>query len=150
MTGATFTLSPSHWLALAFVLGILEALFPGAVFLWFAVAAGIVAALGALFPLGWRLEVILFGLLALGAVATYRAWRARQAPEPMSALNRRGLRYEGQVCELIEPIVGGQGRARVGDGVWTVSGPDLPAGSRVRVVGVDGTVLRVERLGETS
>jgi membrane protein implicated in regulation of membrane protease activity len=35
------------------------------------------------------------------------------------------------------------GKARLGDGVWKVSGPELPAGTRVRVVGVDGVVLKV-------
>jgi membrane protein implicated in regulation of membrane protease activity len=42
---------------------------------------------------------------------------------------------------LIEAIEQGSGKARLGDGVWKVSGPELPAG--VRVVGVDGIVLKV-------
>jgi membrane protein implicated in regulation of membrane protease activity len=40
--------------------------------------------------------------------------------------------------------VRGNGKARVGDGYWKVRGPDLPAGSAVRVTGVEGTVLIVE------
>jgi membrane protein implicated in regulation of membrane protease activity len=32
---------------------------------------------------------------------------------------------------------------RVGDTTWQVAGPELPAGARVRVVGVEGTLLRV-------
>jgi membrane protein implicated in regulation of membrane protease activity len=32
----------------------------------------------------------------------------------------------------------------VGDGTWTVSGPDLPAGTAVRVTAVDGNILVVE------
>jgi membrane protein implicated in regulation of membrane protease activity len=48
---------------------------------------------------------------------------------------------------LLEPISGGYGRARVGDSVWKVSGPELPAGTRVRVTGADGTVLTVEAAG---
>src|SRR6185312_15010415 len=49
----------------------------------------------------------------------------------------------GQRYELIEPIINGRGKARVGDGQWLVSGPDLPAGSTVEVVAVQGTTLKV-------
>jgi inner membrane protein len=36
------------------------------------------------------------------------------------------------------------GKVHVDDTQWRVSGVDSPAGKRVRVVGVDGAVLRVE------
>jgi membrane protein implicated in regulation of membrane protease activity len=62
--------------------------------------------------------------------------------QPM--LNQRGLQYVGQVLELVEPIDHGFGKVRVGDTVWKVSGADAPVGSRVRVIGADGAVLKVE------
>jgi membrane protein implicated in regulation of membrane protease activity len=34
---------------------------------------------------------------------------------------------------------------RIGDGVWKVSGPALAAGTTVRVTGVDGAVLTVQK-----
>ena len=49
----------------------------------------------------------------------------------------------GQVFHLTEAIVDGRGRMKVADTMWRVAGPDLPAGAKVRVVGVEGTVLRV-------
>ena len=49
----------------------------------------------------------------------------------------------GQRYQLIEPIVNGRGKALVGDGQWLVSGPDLPLGSTVEVVAVEGTTLKV-------
>ncbi|MGT2486861.1 NfeD family protein [Methylobacterium oryzae CBMB20] len=33
---------------------------------------------------------------------------------------------------------------RFDDTLWRVEGPDLPAGVRVRVIAVGGTILRVE------
>jgi inner membrane protein len=113
------------------------------VFLWFAIAAALVGALSFLLPLGWQAEVVLFGVLALASIAVWRQLRRDGAAAAGSPLNKRGQQYEGQVCELLEPIHNGTGRARIGDGVWTVSGPDLPAGARVRVVAVEGTVLTV-------
>jgi len=34
----------------------------------------------------------------------------------------------------------------LGDTVWRVSGPELPVGQRVRIVGSDGAVLKVEAI----
>ncbi len=38
----------------------------------------------------------------------------------------------------------GRGSVSSGDTIWRVKGPELAAGTRVKVVGVDGTVLKVE------
>jgi inner membrane protein len=46
---------------------------------------------------------------------------------------------------LDEAIVRGYGRIRVGDSSWRVTGPDCPAGAKVRVIAIEGgTLLRVE------
>jgi membrane protein implicated in regulation of membrane protease activity len=102
-------------------------------------------------PIGWQVQVVLFGVLSLGAIAVWRQLRGRRpSVSPLPLLNRRGRQYEGQVCEVVDAIVNGYGKARVGDGVWTIQGPDLPAGARVRVVSVDGTVLKVVAAEEPS
>ena len=56
----------------------------------------------------------------------------------------RGDSLVGKTIVLDTPILGGQGRVKLGDGSWTVTGPDMVAGSRVRVAAVSGTELRVE------
>ncbi|MFM1886349.1 MAG: hypothetical protein RL026_1506 [Pseudomonadota bacterium] len=137
-----------HWWILAAALAAAETLVPGAVAIWFAVAAGVVGALLLLIPLPWALQLVLFGALGL---ATTWAWRRYRVEPPADAaaatLNQRAAALAGQVLVLAEPIVDGTGRARLGDGVWLVRGPDLPAGTRVRVIAVDGAALRVEAAG---
>ncbi|HTB35822.1 MAG TPA: NfeD family protein, partial [Reyranella sp.] len=59
-------------------------------------------------------------------------------------LNARGDSLVGRTIVLDAPILGGQGRVKLGDGSWTVTGPDMVAGSRVRVAAVHGNELRVE------
>ena len=44
----------------------------------------------------------------------------------------------------VEGIVDGRGRLKIGDAFWRAEGPDLPQGTRVRVVAVDGTAVQVE------
>ena len=59
-------------------------------------------------------------------------------------LNRRSDALVGRVFTLEKPIMDGSGSVRVDDTVWRVSGPDSPAGSKVKVVRADGASLTVE------
>lgn len=134
-----------HWWIAAAGLGIIEALVPGAVAVWFAAAAAVVGALLFVIPLAWQLQLILFGVLSIGALAMWRYWkRAHPETSDLPWLNQRAAQYIGQVCVLSEAIMQGNGRARVGDGYWKVRGPDLPIGTPVRVTAVEGTVLIVQ------
>ena len=58
-------------------------------------------------------------------------------------LNRRDGGYVGRVFTLDKPIVDGVGTVRIDDTVWRVTGPDMPAGKRVRVEHADGAMLHV-------
>src|SRR3954469_22425912 len=133
-----------HWLVLAVVLAAAETFLPGAVALWFAAAAAVIGLLLVVIPIPWQWQLIGFGVLGIVALLLFRSYRQRypQADEQPN-LNQRGQQYVGRELVLIDAIEQGSGKARLGDGVWKVSGPELPAGARVRVVGVDGTILKV-------
>ena len=135
------------WWMLALVLIALEVVLPGYFMLWIGIAAGVTGVLMLLMPeLSFLAQAIAFAVLAFASCAVYwyglrpRLQRDRPGSE---RLNRRGEQMIGQRYVLIEPIINGRGKARVGDGQWLVSGPDLPLGSIVEVLGVDGTTLRV-------
>jgi membrane protein implicated in regulation of membrane protease activity len=134
-----------HWWVLAVVLLALEVAAPGTFFLWLAMAAGAVGLIVLVLPdLYWQVQVLLFAVFGVVAVGAWRLYAKRlpqQSDDP--TLNRRGEQYVGQVFHLTEPITDGRGRMKVDDTIWRVAGPDLPAGAKVRVVGVEGTVLRV-------
>jgi membrane protein implicated in regulation of membrane protease activity len=49
----------------------------------------------------------------------------------------------GKLATLAEPIKNGRGRIKLGDTLWRVSGPDLPAGTQVRVVSAADTDLEL-------
>jgi membrane protein implicated in regulation of membrane protease activity len=55
------------------------------------------------------------------------------------------MQYVGRDFTLAAPVVNGQGKLSIDDTIWKVEGEDLPEGTQVRVVGVDGTILRIER-----
>ncbi len=135
-----------HWWILAAVLAGIEALAPGMFFIWFGAAAGLVGLAALVVPgLGWEWEAVLFVLLAAAAVFVGRRFLRRRAPETDDpALNRRGERYIGRRFTVETPIVNGRGSLKVDDGVWRASGPDMPAGRQVKVVGIEGSILKVE------
>ena len=140
-------LAPWHWALLGIVLVILEILAPGIYLLWLGIAAGLVGGLLWLFPeLGWQAQFIAFAILSIASVALGRAWLARNpSPTDELTLNRRGEQYIGRVVTLEEPIVNGLGKIRLDDTTWKIEGPDCEAGSRVRISGTEGVVLRVEK-----
>lgn len=93
--------------------------------------------------------MIWFSLFATCVFGTYfwLNYRARQRDlQRPTAEHRLGVRYIGQAVELKAPIQDGVGKVRLGNIDWVIRGPNLPAGARVRVTGVDGSVLLVDRL----
>lgn len=135
-----------HWWIVAAVLAAAETFIPGALAIWFAAAALLLGAVLLVLPIPWQLQLVLFG--ALSVVATMLWWRYGRAKVDESTqptLNQRGQQYIGRILPLAEPIEGGTGKVELGDTVWLVNGADAPAGTRVKVVGVKGAVLQVER-----
>lgn len=134
------------WLAAAAALGIAELLVPGVFLVFLALAAAIVGVtalvLADLPPIA---QFGAFVAWSVVAVLIGRRWY-RDYPVETSdpLLNDRLARLIGTTVTVVEPIAGGRGRVRVGDGEWPATGPDLPAGAQARIVGASGTVLTVE------
>ncbi|MEP7454329.1 NfeD family protein [Phyllobacterium sp. SB3] len=140
-----------NWIVLGLVLMILEVAAPGIFFLWFGIAAlivgGLVILIGDALAIGWQVQVILFLVLSLIAVFMGRKLvGATDAESDEPLLNRRGEQLIGQIVTLEEATVNGRGRARIGDSLWRVTGPDLPAGTPVKIIGIDQGTLQVEAI----
>ncbi|UKE72227.1 NfeD family protein [Xanthomonas graminis] len=134
------------WGALTLLLFAAEALAPGAFMLWmgFAAAAVFVAVL-VLPGISLLVQIGAFVVLSFVSIQVYRTWfRGRDRVSDRPLLNRRAEQLIGRVVMLDQPIQAGRGRAKVDDAFWVVGGPDLPAGSTVRIVGVDGMTLLVQ------
>lgn len=140
------------WLALAVLLLILE-MGSGTFFLlWLSAPAFVLAAVMWLAPsIAWQWQLTLF---AIGAVAAVLAWRhfrpsinVSSRAEDGQILNQRGAAMIGREFTLEETLVDGQGRLRVGDSWWQAQAhSDLTAGTKVRVIGVEGATLRIEEV----
>ncbi|GGA22557.1 NfeD family protein [Dyella nitratireducens] len=135
------------WWIVALVLIAIEVIMPGYFMLWIGIGAAATGLLVLLLPgLSMLVQAIVFVVLAFVSCAVY--WYAvrpalQKGEQDDGRLNRRGEQLIGRRYVLIEAIVNGRGKAKVGDGQWLVSGPDLPAGSTVEVVAVEGATLKV-------
>ncbi|WP_321528995.1 NfeD family protein [Sedimenticola selenatireducens] len=134
-----------QWWVLAVILIVLEVFSPGAFFLWMAISAGIVGLVMLLMPeLGWEIQILVFALFSVISIVAWRLYLLKHPTESdQPRLNRRGEQYIDRIFTLSEPVVNGQGKIKVDDSIWKIRGDDCPAGSRVKVVGVDGVVLLV-------
>ena len=136
-----------YWWALAAVMLIFEMLLPGVVFLFLSVGAAIAGMLLVLEPeMSIEMQLVVFAVVSVASAAGLRPWlrglQGKRSNDPN--LNARGDAMIGKVLVLDQPILRGRGRVILGDGSWTVTGPDMVAGAKVRVAAVDGTELRVE------
>jgi membrane protein implicated in regulation of membrane protease activity len=121
---------------------------PGFYLLWVGLAALIVCAVAAVFDLTLKAQLLLFGA---GSIATciagwffYRGMLKAAPAMNADDVNEAAAQMLGSIGEVLEPGAPGQIRVKVRDSVWLATGPELAAGTRVRVVGQTGTVLRVE------
>jgi membrane protein implicated in regulation of membrane protease activity len=134
-----------NWFILAMLLLLLELLVPGVFMLWLGLAAILVGAISLGVQWSWQAQLISFAVMSIACIPLWRYFARRvESPVDRPFLNRRAQGYVGRVFTLDKPIVDGVGTIRIEDTVWRVSGPDLPAGSRVKVAQADGANLVVE------
>lgn len=150
MIDILISLGAWNWLIAGFVLMALELLAPGIFLFWLGLAAlltGVATfALAAVLMLTWQAQALVFAVLSVAAVPLWRRMARGGTAESNATnpfLNRRTDALVGREFTLEKPIVGGVGTVRIDDTFWRVTGPDAPAGSRVKIVQADGVSLIV-------
>ncbi|MBK1836224.1 NfeD family protein [Azospirillum sp. YIM B02556] len=138
-------MSPLLWGALGAVLIAAELVIPGIFLIWFGGAALLTGLVTALWH-DWGLvnEAGFFTIAAGAAVAAaivHARRRNASAAGDAARINDRAGQLVGRAVTLSDPIVNGRGRVFVGDTLWSVEGPDRPAGTAMLVAGHRGMVL---------
>lgn len=135
-----------YWLALGFLLMAVELVAPSFFFMWLGSSALAVAVLTMIFPdITFTVQGALFaiaGVISFYVSRTY--FKGKQHGFAITNLNKRGAQLIGQVVVLESAIEHGSGKAFVQDTLWSVTGADTPAGAKVKITAVNGTVLTVE------
>jgi inner membrane protein len=147
MANLALLYSPWSWFILAGLLLIGELLSPGVFLIWLAGAAALTGFVDIALGLSWQAEVMIFAILSAGLVLVSWNWvKAQRAPQSdQPHLNLRHGAYVGRVFVLEKAIINGSGKIKIEDALWDVDGPDLPAGAKVTITGVNG--LRLNAVG---
>ena len=138
------------WWMLGLLLLAAELVAPGVFLIWIGMAALVIGLLSLIFWemafWGWQVQLLLFAVLSVSfALAGRRFYSSCNDTSDEPNLNRRGDSLVGRTATLHEPIAEGRGRIRLDDTWWTVMGPNLPAGTQVRIVTSSGRDLTVEK-----
>jgi len=138
-----------HWWIGAVVLAIIEIFAPGAFFIWLGASAAVVGFIMLALPdTSWKIQLLIWSGLSVASVVGWRFYlKSHPTETDRPTLNRRGEQYVGRHFTLAEPVVNGLGKIRVDDSTWKIEcHDDLPAGAKVEVTQVEGTVLQVKKL----
>lgn len=132
-----------HWFGVALILLVAEMLGAAGFLLWTGISAALIGLLLLVFPnidTSWQL--VIFSLVTFAVL--YVWWRHLQqridtSDQPL--LNQRSAQYIGRQTVLVEPLTNGRGTVRIDDSRWQVTGPELPKGALVKVIGLEDAML---------
>ncbi len=134
-----------NWLILAAIFFVLELVAPGAFMLWLGLSAFLVGVISFGVDWPWQYQLVAFAVFALASIPLWRRFAnqvEKTGDQPF--LNRRADAFVGREFTLEKPIVAGSGTVKIDDTIWRLSGSDIAAGSRVKVVRADAATLVVE------
>jgi membrane protein implicated in regulation of membrane protease activity len=144
MTDMFVSLGTWNWIIFGVLMMALEVIAPGVFLFWLGLAGLLVGLVSFAVHLSWQVQLVMFAVFAAAAVPV---WRRLARPTLHASaspfLNKRTEALLGREFTLEKPIIDGNGTVRIGDTVWRVAGPDTPAGTKVKVVQVDGANLTV-------
>lgn len=138
-----------HWIVLGVALMLLELAAPAVFLIWFGLGAIVVGLLVAVVPsLAPWAQLLLWTLCSVAALIVWtRVFKASVHRTRVGLSEGQFAGEIGLVTRPIRPFEKGQIRFQkpiMGAEVWeAISDQDLPAGERVRVLDVEGSLLRV-------
>ena len=90
---------------------------------------------------------MLFALLSL--IITFlgkNIYKSKVFDKNNTHLNQKKNAMIGNILILEEPIINGRGRIHIKDSMWTIEGKEADSGTQVRVVAIEGNILKVEKI----
>lgn len=137
-----------YWLIGAAVLLILEIIVPGIFLIWLGLGAALTGLFLLVFPdaaPAWQL-LALAASICLSVVAGLK-WQRKLIRHQPTTLNQGLDGYIGQLGQVNQPFIQGQGRISLDDSSWpALCDAPLSGGQRVRITAVENGYFRVTPL----
>ena len=133
------------WLVAGLVLGIVEVLTVDLIFLMLAIAA-VLAGVTALAGGGLVMQVVVFAVASLLLLLLVRPWAKRHLARATPDVRTNAQSLVGREAVVLSRLTGTDGRVRLAGETWsarTADHAEVPAGTHVRVVAIDGATAIV-------
>jgi membrane protein implicated in regulation of membrane protease activity len=130
-----------QWMSLGVAFFAFELMFPGIFMVWFGISGLLTSALVHLVGFSGASAVVIFLILSVLVCVLGHKYQNKKAKFYVENVGNMVI---GKTITLQDPITNGHVRAKIGESYWTLNGPDLPRGSKVKVVEVSGHSLVVE------
>ncbi len=139
------TIHYGWWFGLAFLMLAIVAISAFDFLLWLGIAGVITGIISLVWPdMDWKIQLAYFSVFSLiTLILWWKFWRNPVVTDKPN-LNQRGAHYVGRLFTTHEAIVNGVGKIHVDDTMWKVRCDDCEAGTKIKVVGVEGTILLAE------
>ncbi len=136
-----------YWFILGIAMFVIEVLMPGAFCLWIGIAAVIVGGAAYFFAISLNMQILIFAAASIiVTIIGRRFYTPSSQDSTQSTLNRRVAQLIGKQFSLTEPIVNGITHVSISDAIWKLKGDDLPLGTLVEVVAIEGNTLVVKKV----
>lgn len=136
-----------NWYLAGVLLLCLEIIVSGVFILWFGLGAlttGLFLQISGGFY--WPYQMACFAIVSVCFLFIGRRLIRRGRPlARLPILNRRLDSYIGRQAVLEEDLTNGKTRVKLDDIYWRATGPNLPAGTRVTITGVEEGVLLLDK-----
>lgn len=137
-----------YWLILSLLMIILETVLPIAVPLWVGVTGFAVGSAVYFLNIGGLKQALLFCFLVVPITLLGRKLFPIHIENVQDKfMNQRMARLMGQEIILETDMDGCHViQQKIGETVWSLKGPSMPAGTRVKIVNMDNNLLIVEKI----
>ena len=142
-----------HWAVLGVGLMVTELLLPTMVLVWFGLGALLVALVHFLFPnVGLTIELLLWIVTSIALVVLwFKVFKPHQHKTLSGRSSAQAVGEVGLLVSNVEPFQKGRVRFQTplfGSDVWEcVADEAIHAGERVKVVSVEGSILKITKAG---
>jgi membrane protein implicated in regulation of membrane protease activity len=143
-----------HWAVLGVGLMIAELLLPAFVLVWFGLGALLVALARVLFPdLGFIPQILIWIVSSIALVALwFKVFKPGYHKTLIGRSSAQAIGEVGLLVSDVEPFQKGEVRFQrpiYGSDVWEcIADEAIKAGSRVKIAGVEGSILKITKIGD--
>jgi inner membrane protein len=139
-----------HWMVLGLALGIAELAVPSFFLVWFGLGALLVGVVLLVVPgLSFNAQVLLWTVVSVALTALWFKVFRKQVQRTRSGSAAEVVGEVGVLIRAVEPFIRGEVRFQkpmMGSDVWPcIADEAIAAAERVRVVAVDGQLLKVSK-----